>query len=453
MSTQEKRGVFSSKLGFVLAAAGSAVGLGNIWRFPYLAAKYGGGAFLLTYIIFVVTLGFTIMMAEIAIGRKTQLSPIFAFKKLNKKYTIIGIVAVAVATIIVGYYNVIGGWVAKYLFTFATGNGAGAATDGFFSGFIGQPFEPLIWQALFIIAILAVVLNGVKKGIERVNKVLMPTLIILSIVIAVYTMTQPGAMEGVKYFLIPDFSKFSVEGVLAALGQVFYSLSLAMGIMITYGSYVKKEEDMEKAVSHIEIFDTGVALLAGLMIIPAVFAFSGGSQTELGQGPGLMFNTLPKVFDSMPMGDLIGALFFLMVLFAALTSAMSLLEVIVASVCDRFKVSRVKACLILGLIVFVIGIPSSLGNGIWSSFTIFGMDFLTFCDFLTNAVLMPLGAIATCLFIGWVIGVKSISDEVKLSSKFRREKLFNVMVKYVAPIAILAVLVSSILSNLGIITL
>ena len=450
----KERGSFSNKLGFVLAAAGSAVGLGNIWRFPYLAAKYGGGAFLLTYIIFVITLGFTIMVAEIAIGRKTQLSPIFAFQKLNKKYTIIGIVSVIIPIIIVCYYNVIGGWVIKYLFTFATGSGAAATGDTFFADFIGDPVEPLIWQVIFIVAILAVVLNGVKKGIERVNRILMPALVILCIIIAVYTCFQPGAIEGVKYFIIPDFSRFSIEGVLAALGQVFYSLSLAMGIMITYGSYMKKTEDMEKAVSHIEVFDSCIALLAGLMVIPGVFVFSGGSQTELGQGPSLMFNTLPKVFESMPMGDLIGALFFLMVLFAALTSAISLFEVIVASICDKFhKLTRTKVCLVLAAIIFVLGIPSSLGNGIWSSFTILGMDFLTFCDFITNAVLMPLVAIATCLFVGYVIGVKAIADEIKLSSKFRREKLFNVMVKYIAPIAIFAVLVSSVLSNLGVITL
>ncbi|MDF2595358.1 MAG: Na+-dependent transporter [Clostridia bacterium] len=447
------RSEFSSKLGFVLAAAGSAVGLGNIWRFPYLAAKYGGGLFLLMYVFFVVTFGFAIMTAEIAIGRKTQLSPIGAYTALNKKYGFIGVIASLVAFLILPYYSVIGGWVIKYFVTFLTGGQASAAQDTFFTGFIASPVEPVLWQILFVLATLAVVLKGVKDGIEKASKVLMPVLILLSVIVAIYSVTLPGAMEGVKYFLIPDFSRFSIQSVLAALGQMFYSLSLAMGIMITYGSYLKKDDDLEKSVKQIELFDSGIAILAGFMIIPAVFAFSGGDEAALNAGPGLMFVTLPKVFNTMGMSTLVGSVFFLLVLFAALTSSISLMEAVVSTVCDQFKLERKKASILVAVTAVVLGIPSSLGNGIWSGFKILNMPFLDFMDFITNAVLMPIGALLTCIFIGYVIKVKVISDEIKISSDFKREKVFTVMIKYIAPMCIVAILVTSVLSALGLLTL
>ncbi|MDF2877607.1 MAG: Na+-dependent transporter [Clostridia bacterium] len=447
------RSEFSSKLGFVLAAAGSAVGLGNIWRFPYLAAKYGGGLFLLMYVFFVVTFGFAIMTAEIAIGRKTQLSPIGAYTALNKKYGFIGVIASLVAFLILPYYSVIGGWVIKYFVTFLTGGQASTAQDTFFTSFIASPIEPVLWQILFVLATLAVVLKGVKDGIEKASKILMPVLIVLSVVVAIYSITLPGAMEGVKYFLIPDFSRFSIQSVLAALGQMFYSLSLAMGIMITYGSYLKKEDDLEKSVKQIELFDSGIAILAGFMVIPAVFAFSGGDEAALNAGPGLMFVTLPKVFNTMGMSTLVGSAFFLLVLFAALTSSISLMEAVVSTVCDQFKLERKKASILVAVTAVILGIPSSLGNGIWSEFKILNMNFLDLMDFITNAVLMPIGALLTCIFIGYVIKVKVISDEVKISSKFKREKVFTVMIKYIAPMCIVAILVTSVLSALGLLTL
>lgn len=447
------RSTFSSKLGFVLAAAGSAVGLGNIWRFPYLAAKYGGGMFLLIYLIFVFTFGFTLMIAETAIGRKTGLSPIGAFRKLNKKYTFIGVIASFVAFLILPYYSVIGGWVVKYLITYVTGGHAAAAGGEFFNSFIASPIQPVILQSLFLVACAVVIIRGVKNGVERVSRILMPVLVLLSIAIAIYSITLPGAVEGVKYFLIPDFSRFSIQAVLAALGQMFYSMSLAMGIMITYGSYLRKEDDLEKGVSNIELFDTGIAFLAGLMIIPAVFAFSGNDPAALNQGPGLMFVTLPKVFETMGLSTIIGCLFFLLVLFAALTSAISLLEAIVSTVCDEFHISRAKATIIMTAIAIVMGIPSSLGFGLWSDFQILGMSILDFFDFITNAVLMPIGALLTCIFVGYILKVNVITGEVKLSSSFKREKLFTIMVQYIAPICILAILVSSILNAFGIITL
>jgi NSS family neurotransmitter:Na+ symporter len=446
----ENRSNFSSRIGFVLAAAGSAVGLGNIWRFPYLAAKYGGGIFLLVYILLVVSFGFAIMMAEIAIGRKTGLSAIGAYRKLNQKYAFIGIITSLVPMIILPYYSVIGGWVTKYFVTFLGGGHTAAAGDNFFAGFISSPVEPILWFAVFLALTFVVVLLGVKRGIEKANKFLMPALVVLSVVVAVYTITLPGAGEGVKYYLMPDFSKFSIKTVLGALGQMFYSMSLAMGIMITYGSYMKKEADIEKSVKQIEWFDTGIALLAGLMIVPAVFVFTGGNEASLKAGPGLMFQTLPKVFESMGAPTIIGSLFFLLVLFAALTSSISLMETVVSIFQDKFKWKRTKACIIVFLGAFVVGLTSSLGYGPWSDFTILGFSFLDFYDFISNSVIMPIVALMTCLFVAYVIGTKTIIEEVKLSSQFKREKIFAVMIKYIAPVCILAILITSVLGAFNI---
>ncbi len=449
----EKRGTFSGRLGFIMAAAGSAVGLGNIWRFPYLAAKYGGGIFLLVYIILTVTLGFTLMVTEIAIGRKTGNSAITAFGMLKKKYSFIGWLSSIIPLLIFPYYCVIGGWVLKYLVVFAAGGAAQAAQDTFFAQTTGAIASPIIYQSVYIILTALVIFRGVQKGIEKFSVVLMPLLILLSVIIAIYSVTLPGASEGVKYFLIPDFGRFSPNTVLAAMGQMFYSLSLAMGIMITYGSYLKKDDDIEKCVGRIEIFDTMVAILAGFMIIPAVFAFSGGDPTALNQGPSLMFITLPKVFNSMGGARIIGSLFFLLVAFAALTSSVSIMEACVSAICDRFKLSRNKSSVIILIYGLLAALLPTLGYSVLSNVSILGFDILDFMDFITNSVLMPIAALLTSLFVGWVIGAKVIGDEVRLSSKFSREKLYNVMIKYIAPLCIIAILASSLLSSLGVITL
>ena len=449
----KKRSNFSGKLGFVLAAAGSAVGLGNLWRFPYLAARYGGGIFLLVYLILAVTFGFSLMIAEISLGRKTGLSAIGAFKKLNQKYTFIGYLASLVPIIILPYYSVIGGWVIKYFTAFIYGQASAAADDLYFGTFISKPVEPVIWLAVFILATAVVVYNGVEKGIEKVSKTLMPLLVILTIGIAIYSVTLPGAGAGLIYYLKPDFQHFSMKTVVAAMGQLFYSMSLAMGIMITYGSYMKKDVNLEKSVSQIEFFDTGIAFFAGMMIVPSVFVFNGGDGAAINAGPGLMFVTLPKVFQSMPMGTLIGALFFVLVLFAALTSSISLMETIVSIVCDKTHWSRKMATVIITIYTLAIALPSSLGFGIWSHITPMGMSFLDFFDFISNSILMPIVAFLTCFFIGYVIKPTAISEEVKLNAPFRREKLFVVMIKYVAPICIIIILVSSILSALGLLVI
>ncbi len=447
----EKRSSFTGKIGFVLAAAGSAVGLGNIWRFPYLAAKYGGGIFLLVYIALAVTFGFALMCAEIAIGRKTGLSAVKAFGALNKKYSFIGWLASLVPMIILPYYSVIGGWVAKYIAVFVSGGAKAAAGDEYFTDFISRPFEPIGWFLLFIGLTALIVLFGVEKGIEKVSKWMMPLLVVLTLIIAIYGMFMPGAMDGVIYYIKPDFSKFSVTTVLAAMGQLFYSMSLAMGIMITYGSYIKKDINLETSVKQIEVFDTGIAFLAGLMIIPAVFAFSGGDEAALGKGPSLMFITLPKVFESMTGGTFIGALFFIMVFFAALTSSISLMETVVSIVDDKLGWGRKKTCVIVFIGSVVLGLPSCLGFGVLSGFSIGGLTFLDMFDFISNSVLMPIVALLTCIFVGYVIKPKALTDEIEVTGKFKGKKLFNVVIKYIAPIFIVLILISSVLDALGIV--
>jgi NSS family neurotransmitter:Na+ symporter len=439
----KNRSNFSSKLGFVLAASGSAVGLGNIWRFPYLAAKYGGGIFLLVYLILAVTFGFSLMTAEIAIGRKTGLSAIGAFKALDKRFSFIGYLASIVPIIIFPYYCVIGGWVIKYFSVFISGNGNAAMETSYFGEYISKPSEPVLWLILFILFTSVIVILGVEKGIEKASKIMMPLLVILSIGISIYCITRPGALDGVLYYIKPEFSKFSPRTVLAALGQLFYSMSLAMGIMITYGSYMKKENNLESSVRQIEIFDTGIAFLAGLMIIPAVFAFSGGDESVLTSGPSLMFITLPKVFGNMNLGGIIGTIFFILVFFAALTSSISLMETIVSILQDKLKLNRKTSSFLVAAYAILLGIPSSLGFGIWDHITPLGYSILDFFDFISNSILMPIVAFLTCIFVGFIIKPKTISDEVKVSSPFKGEKLFIIIIKYVAPIFIVAILLSS----------
>ncbi len=449
------RSSFTGKIGFVLAAAGSAVGLGNIWRFPYLAAKYGGGVFLLVYIALSVTFGFALMAAEIAIGRKTQLSPIGAFTSLDKRFSFAGWIAALVPAIILPYYSVIGGWVMKYMIGFIGGNTSAMAQSDYFNNYIGQTFEPIGWFLIFMAITAVIVLFGVEKGVEKVSKVMMPVLIVLTIAIALYTIfSMDGALDGVIYYLKPDFSKFSIMTVVAAMGQLFYSMSLAMGIMITFGSYMKKDISIEKSIHQIEIFDTGVAFLAGLMIIPAVFAFSGGDEAALGQGPGLMFVTLPKIFDAMPFGTVIGAAFFIMVLLAALTSSISLMETVVSIFMDKLKMSRKISCITVFAICLLLGLPSSLGYSAWSGVKILGMQLLDFFDFASNSVLMPIVALVTCIFVGFFLKPKAIIEEAELcGNKFKMKKLFVVMIKFIAPICILMILATSVLSAFGLLTI
>lgn len=450
----EKRGNFSNKIGFVLAAAGSAVGLGNIWRFPYLAAKYGGGTFLLVYLFLAVTFGFSLMIAEIAIGRKTGLSAIGAFKALDKRFGAVGYLAAIIPIIIFPYYSVIGGWVIKYLVTFCSGGGMAAANDNYFGTFAAGTAEPLIYFFIFIAFTALVVWFGVEKGIEKVSKVMMPILVVLTIFIAIYGLTIDGAKDGLIYYIKPRLSDFTFKTVIAAMGQLFYSMSLAMGIMITYGSYMKKENNLESSVRQIEIFDTAIAFLAGLTIIPAVFAFSGGDKAALGKGPSLMFVTLPKVFDSMPFGSVIGTVFFVLVLFAALTSAISLMETIVSIFSDKLGWSRHKATLIVFICAVAIGVLPCLGFGVLDFIHIGAMTILDIMDFVSNSILMPICALFTCILIGFVVKPKAVINEAtRNGEKFKSRNLFVVVIKWVSPICLVLILISSILDALGIFTI
>ena len=462
----ENRNSFKGSIGFVLAAAGSAVGLGNIWRFPYLAAKDGGGLFLVIYIVLALTFGFTLLTTEIAIGRKTKQSPLTAYSKLKSKWKPLGIIACIVPIMIFPYYVTIGGWVLKYLLVYITGNGHAAAQDGYFSGFIGQTAEPIIMMLVFTIIVAFIIFRGVNSGIESSSKIIMPLLIVLVLGVSVYSLTisytdidgtTRTGLQGLGAYVIPNMKGITVKQfctvLMDAMGQLFYSLSVAMGIMIAYGSYVSDDADLGKSINQIEIFDTVVAFLA-VMIIPAVFVFM-GRDGMTASGPSLMFVSLPKVFDSMGFaGNVIGAIFFAMVFFAALTSAVSIMEAIVSSFMDEFKLNRNKATAIETVIGIAVAVIVCLGynkllfdiklpNGVHA-------QVLDIMDYVSNNVLMPIVSIGTCILIGWILKPKTVIDEVeKTGIKMGRKGLYTVMVKWVAPILLFLLL----LKSLGILTI
>ncbi len=453
MNTQDKkRSSFSGKMGYVLAAAGASVGLGNIWRFPYLAARYGGGIFLIIYILLALTFGYSMIVAETSIGRMTGKSPVSAFSSFGKSHWLSfgGWFNAIIPILIVPYYSVIGGWVIKYLVEYIKGNGSLLATDGYFSSFITDGLSTEICFIVFVLFTLGIIYAGVRNGIERVSKFMMPVLVVLSVIIAIYSVSRPGALKGVEYFLIPNIKNFSWMTVVAAMGQMFYSLSIAMGILITFGSYMKKDISIEDSTRNVEVFDTAIAIMAGLMIIPAVFSFSGGDPDTLQAGPSLMFITIPKVFDSMGFGTVIGILFFLLVLFAAVTSSIALTESAVSTFEDEFGWSRRKATVLIGIIMLLLGSLSSLGYGPLANVNILGMQFLDFFDFLTNSVMMPIAAIAICLLVSKVIGIKRVEEEVLHGeSSFRRKKVFYIMIQYLCPIFAVIILISSIANAFG----
>ena len=446
--------MWSGKWAFILAAAASAVGLGNMWRFPYLAAKYGGGTFLLTYMVLVFTFGISLLLLETALGRKTGQSAIGAFKAFGKKYAFIGVLASAVPFIITPYYCIIGGWVTKYTAAYLV-EGPAALADGgdFFSGFITSSAESYLWMLVFMLIVFVVVGLGVKGGIEKANLIMMPALIIMAVGIAIYTLTMPGAVDGALYYLTPDFSKFSPELVISALGQMFYSLSLAMGIMITYGSYMRKQDSLTSSVVRIGCFDLGVSFLAGLMIVPAAFvAMGSGEAVASNAGPSLMFITLPSVFvDMQGMAAVIGFVFFLLVLFAALTSAISLTETLVSIVQDGVKCSRKKALGIVVAFVVIAGAVINAGYNVASFIEPLGAgtSLLDLADFFSNSVLMPIVALLTCIFVGWIIKPKAIIDEVRVSSKFSAAGAWTVMIKYIAPVLVIVILVAYVAAQFG----
>lgn len=450
------RGSFSGKIGFVLSAAGASVGLGNIWRFPYLCAKYGGGIFLIVYIVLALTFGYTMIVAETAIGRATSKSPVGAFRDLshNKIMGLGGWINAIIPILIVPYYSVIGGWVCKYLFEYIRADVNEIASDTFFVDFITNGYDAEFWFIVFTILVLFVIYKGVENGIERVSKFVMPILVVLAIIICIYSVTRPGAFSGVKYLFIPNFKHFSIMTIVTAMGQMFYSLSIAMGILITFGSYVKKEVSIEKSTKQVEIFDTAIAIMASLMIIPAVFAFSGGDESTLNAGPSLMFITMPKIFASMGFGRIIGILFFALVLFAAVTSAIALTESAVSTFEDEFKWSRKFGTNVMAVIMVVLGSLSSLGNGPLANVKIIGMQFLDFFDFLTNSVMMPIAAFATCILITKFMTVERLEAEVEQENHpFKRKAVFSFMIKFLCPLFVVIILISAILNVFGIISM
>ena len=457
----DKRHSFKGSLGFVLAAAGSAVGLGNIWRFPYLAAKDGGGLFLVTYIILALTFGFALLMAEIAIGRKTKQSPLTAYSEMKKGWKWLGIIGCLVPAIIMPYYCAIGGWVVKYMMVFLTGDNIAAAEDGYFTSFITGNVSPIVYMAVFLAACAFIILKGVNKGIENSSKVIMPVLIVLVLIISIFSLTishqdESGVvrtgLDGLKVYLIPDISGMTFGEIFLvivdAMGQLFFSLSIAMGIMIAYGSYVSNDANLVKSVNQIEIFDTAIAILAGVMIIPAVYVFM-GREGMAASGPSLMFVSLPKVFASMGgIGRFVGILFFVMVLFAAITSAVSIYEAVVSSIMDEFKVTRKKAAIIEGIIALVAGVIVCMGyTGLYFEVTLptgSSGQILDIFDYISNNILMPICAIGTSILIGWVLGPKVIIDEAERNGEtFGRAKLFAFVIKYVAPVLLFVLFLRS----------
>lgn len=454
---ENKRSSFKGSIGFVLAAAGSAVGLGNIWRFPYLAAKDNGGFFILCYIILALTFGFTLLVTEIAIGRKTKQSPLTAYGKINKKFKGLGTLATIVPAIILPYYCAIGGWVLKYFITFISGQGVAAAADDYFTGHITSLGQPIVLLLIFIIATAAVILGGVNKGIEKSSKILMPILFVLIVGIAIFALTikntETGVtgIDGLKVYLLPDFKSLTVKSafttIFDALGQLFYSISVAMGIMIAYGSYVDDDTNLMKSVNQIEIFDTLVALLAGLMIVPAVYVFMG--KEGMTAGPGLMFIALPKVFAQMgAIGNVIGVIFFAMVLFAAITSSISIMEAVVSSLMDGFKMKRKPATLLVLAYGIVAGIIVCLGyNKLYFELSLPNGtvgQILDVMDYVSNNIFMPIVALATCILIGWVAKPKTVIDEVtKNGAKFNRKFIYNATIKVIAPVLLMVILLQA----------
>lgn len=461
MEKKRKRGTFSGQLGFIMAAAGSAVGLGNIWRFPYLAAKDGGGVFLFCYLILALTFGFALLTTEIAIGRKTRQSPLTAYKQLAPRWGGIGILACLVPTIILPYYCAIGGWVFKYLFVYLTGQGGAAAESSYFTDFITSNGSPVFWMLLFFLATAFVVFCGVEKGIEKYSKILMPILVVLIVGISFFSLslnhtdadgvTRTG-LQGLKVYLIPDFTGLTVKSfllvVMDAMGQLFFSISVAMGIMVAYGSYAKKETNLMSSINQIEIFDTAIALLAGLMIIPAVFTFMGVE--GMSAGPGLMFVSLPKVFQAMgAIGNAVGLIFFLIVSFAAVTSSVSIMEAIVSSLMDFFGWNRKKSSLVVAVYALIVSVIVCLGYNVLYFEAVLPNgtvgQILDIMDYISNNCLMPLVALLTCILVGWVIKPKTIIDEVTQGKyKFQRKGLYILMIKFVAPLLLIVLLLQSV---------
>ncbi len=441
--TKNQRGQWATALGFMMAAAGAAIGLGNVWKFPYLAAKFGGGTFLFAYIIILLVLGMPILVAEIVLGRRGKLNPVGTYAKLSngsKWWKFVGFAAVSVNFIVLSYYSVVGGWIVNYMFKYITG-GISGDIPGYFVGFITNPAAPLLWHGIFMAATIFIVVRGIAGGIEKASKVMMPALFVLFLILVVRAVTLPGAAEGIKYYLTPDFSKLTGVTFLMAMGQIFFSLNIGAGCTMTYASYLSEDENIPKMSAVIPVMDSMAAFLAGMIIIPSVFAFG----LDPAAGPPLLFITMPHVFTQMPLGTLFGLMFFLLMLFAALTSSISMLEVNVSFLVDHYKRDRMKSAIWAGIIIFLAGVPSSLSQGVFSWFKIGGLDFLSAADFLASYIMMPFGAFMMCIFISRRFGIDEAIKEATNNGKinFGLKNAWSFLIKYVVPVIIILVFLSS----------
>ncbi|MFO8055546.1 MAG: sodium-dependent transporter [Bacteroidales bacterium] len=441
------RDSFSSKFGVIAAAAGSAVGLGNIWRFPYVAGENGGGAFLLIYIIFISVIGVSVMLSEFAIGRKAQRNVFGSFKKLapGKPWFLVGFMGVVAAFVILSFYSAVAGWTLEYTYNSLMNSFQGknpAEIESMFDNFRANSWRPAMWLLLFMIVTALIVWAGVKNGIERYARVLMPVLFLLIIILGIRSITLDGAMEGLKFLFKPDFSKLSTNSILEALGQAFFSLSIGMGALITYGSYISKKENLSLSAIQVTFTDAVVAILAGIAIFPAVFAFG----IEPGSGPGLVFVTLPNIFIQMPGGYFFAVLFFTLLIVAALTSSISVLEVVVAYFSEEFNISRSKATVLGSVTITALGLVCAMSWGATKTWTIFGLTTFECMDWLSANLLLPLGGFFIVIFVGWVLGAEKMKDEISNQGQLnvRLFAFYDFIVKFIAPIAIAIVFMDSI---------
>ena len=439
------RETWKSQAGFILASAGSAVGLGNIWRFPYITGENGGGAFLFVYVIILFTLGMSVMLAEFSLGRAGQRNPVGTFAALNRRWKGFGYIGVAVSFIILSFYSVIGGWTIAYLVRSLTGEiniSDPAELGALFSGFISSPFETILYHGLFMLGVLFLVAGGIRSGIQRGCQVLMPVLFILLLILVVFSLRLEGSGAGVAFFLTPDFSKINMDMIYAALSQAFFSLSVGIGALMTYASYLDRQTNLPRSVAWVSSLDLLVSFVAGLIVLPAVFAVG----LSAGGGPGLTFVTLPAVFSQIPGAAIFATVFFALLLIAALTSAISLLEVVVAYVIDEHQVQRVRATVMLSVVIFLFGIPSALSFGPWADLTLSGRTFFDWMDFLSSGIGLPLSALIIALFVGWVVPERMTQEVTSDNTiRFSLKGPWMIMCRIVAPVSIAWILISGLL--------
>lgn len=439
------RDSFSGKIGFILTAAGAAVGLGCFWRFPNLVSQYGGGLFIILYTVLLVTIGVILLAAEIAVGRITGTGALGAFKAINNKFGFVGYLCLVVCLLIQPYYTVLAAHTAKYAFMFTTGQIDVIAETGYYTEFTSTIVEPIVWTLILTVLVGVIVFLGVRKGLERACKILLPAEAVLLVSVVIYCLTIPGALDGLYYYICPDFTKLNGEIILAALGQVFYSLTIGFGIMLTLGSYMSKKTNLVSSVLSTGFFTLFMSIIAGMLIIPATFMYTGGNPELLGSGS--VFASLPQIFEAIPYGTVVGAVFFILLCFAAVTSNITSLEMLVASVKDKFGISRAKSVIIMSVYTLALAIPISLGYNVLDWINFRGMNLLEIFDYVSGTLLLPITALFICILAGYFADGNKILNEIKLSSKFKHDKLFTVMIKYICPTAIILILIYGVVGS------